>query len=68
MHIEVSHEQCDHIVVESLVSSLKLMIDKPDPHQSLDDSSLDILAMLTVIRYYTTESAYNNILSSIKRK
>jgi len=65
-NIYITCEQEEKVVVDSLKMQIRYMIQNDDPHETVDNKSLDLASFLRVLKYYSTLSEYNDYLECLK--
>jgi len=68
MKIKLNYYQMDKVVVESLTSRLKVLLNpNTDVDVTFDKKASDISAFCTTLRYYTTEDEFNEIIEGLNK-
>ena len=68
MKIKLNYYQMDKVVVESLTSRLKVLLNpNNDVDVTSDNKASDISAFFTTLRYYTTEDEFNEIIEGLNK-
>lgn len=65
--IEINCNQEEEIITQSLKIQIGDMLKDNDPHETIDNKSADLSALLRVLRYYSTTDDYDAFLQEIKK-